>query len=57
MAGDEERCATVCISLYDLSEGKGRAPETQRDLTALGDTSVEMGQHLDGLCDPFATNF
>jgi len=48
--GDEERCGTICISLSDLSKGKGRAPETRWDLTALGDTSVEMGHHLDGLC-------
>ena len=57
MARDEERCGPVCISLSDLSEGKGGAREARCDSTAFGDTSLEMGQHLDGLCDPFTTNF
>jgi len=57
VARDEERCGTVCIRLSDMSEGESRALETRWDLTALGDTSVEMGQHLNRLCDPFATNF
>jgi len=43
VAGDEERYGLVCISLSDLLEGEGGAPETRWDLTALGDTSVEMG--------------
>jgi len=51
MVKDEERCGLVCINLSDLSEGKGGAPETRWSLTALGDTNVEMGQHLDGLCE------
>jgi len=40
-----------------MLEGEGWASETRWDSTALGDTSVEMGQHLDGLRDPFATIF
>ena len=54
MTGNEERCGPVCISLSDLSEGKGT--RDRMESTAFGDSSVEMGQHLDGLCDPFATN-
>ena len=57
MTGNEEGCCSVCIGLFDMSEGEGGASETRWDPTALGDTSVEMGQHLDGLCDPFATDF
>ena len=57
MVGDEERCGPICINLSDLSEGEGRAPKARWDSSAFGDTSVEMGQHLDGLCDPFVTNF
>ena len=57
MARDEERCGPICISLPDLSEGEGGAPETRWDSTAFRDTSVEMRQHLDGLYDPFATDF
>ena len=43
MAGYEKICSSVCISLSDLSEGKGGALETRWDPTALGDISVEMG--------------
>ena len=43
MARDEERCGSVCISLSDLSEGKGEAQETRWDPTASRDTGVEMG--------------
>jgi len=57
VTGNEEGCCSVCIGLFDMSEGEGGASETRWDPTALGDTSVEMGQHLDGLCDPFATDF
>ena len=57
MAGEEEGRGTVCIRLFDVTEDEGGASETWWDLTALEDTNVEMGQHLDGLCDPFATNF
>jgi len=57
VAGEEEGRGTVCIRLFDVTEDEGGASETWWDLTALEDTNVEMGQHLDGLCDPFATNF
>jgi len=57
VVGNEEGCCTICICLSNLSEGKSEALETWWDLTTLGDTSVEMGQHLNGLCNPFATNF
>jgi len=56
VARNEERCGTICIRLSDVSEGESEAPETGWDLTTLGDSSVEMGQHLNGLCDPFAMN-
>ena len=57
MAGNEKGCCTICIRLSDLSEGKGGTSETRWDSTVVGCTSVEMGQHLNGLCNPFATNF
>jgi len=57
VAGDEEGCCTIRISLLDMSEDEGRASETRWDPIALRYTGVEMGQHLDGICDPFATNF
>jgi len=57
VARDEERRGPFCISLFDLSKGEGGAPEARWDSTAFGDTSVEMRQHLHGLCDPFATDF
>jgi len=56
MARNEEGCHSVRISLLDLLEGEGGALETRWKSTALGNTNVEMGQHLHGLCDPFATN-
>ena len=56
MARDEERCGSVRVSMFDVLEGEGGASEARWDSTAFGDTSVEMGQHLDGLCDPFATD-
>ena len=56
MAGYEERGGTVRVCLSDLSEGKGRASETRGDYAAIRDISVEVGQNLDGLCDPFAMN-
>ena len=40
-----------------MSEGEGEALETRWESAALGDTSVEMGQHLHRFCDPFATDF
>jgi len=43
VAGNEEGCCTVCISLFDMSEGKGGALDTRWDSTALGNTGVEMG--------------
>jgi len=43
VVGNEERCGLVCISLYDMSEGKGEASTTRWDPAALGDTGVEMG--------------
>jgi len=46
VAGNEEGCGTVCVSLFDLSEGEGGAPEARRNSTAFRHTSVEMGQHL-----------
>jgi len=57
MTGDEEGCGTVCIRLSDLSEGEGAAPETRENSAAFRDTSVEMGQHLHGLCDSSSTDF
>jgi len=57
VAGNEEGCCPVHINLFDMSEGEGEASETRWDPTALGNTSVEMGQHLHGFCDPFATDF
>ena len=57
MAGNEEGHGIVCISMLDMPEGKGRASEARWDSTTFGDTSVEMGQHLDGFCDSFATDF
>ena len=57
MAGNEEGCGSVCISLFDLSEGEGRAPKARGNSIAFGDTRVEMGHHLHGLCDPSATDF
>jgi len=57
VAGNEKGCCTICIRLSDLSEGKGGTSETRWDSTVVGCTSVEMGQHLNGLCNPFATNF
>jgi len=56
VARDEERCGSVRVSMFDVLEGEGGASEARWDSTAFGDTSVEMGQHLDGLCDPFATD-
>jgi len=57
VVGYEEGCGIVRVCLSGLSEGKGGASETRGDYAALRDTGVEVGQHLDGLCDPFATNF
>ena len=57
MAGDEERCGPVCISLSDLLEGESEALETRWDPITLRDTSVEMRQHLHGFFDPSATDF
>jgi len=57
VAGNEEGHGIVCISMLDMPEGKGRASEARWDSTTFGDTSVEMGQHLDGFCDSFATDF
>jgi len=57
VAGNEEGRCTICIRLFDMSEGEDGASETRWESTALGDTSVEMGQHLHGFCDPFATEF
>jgi len=57
VAGNEEGRGTVCISMFDVPEGEGRTLETRWDSTAFGDISVEMGQYLDGFCDPFSTDF
>jgi len=57
VAGNEEGRGTVCISMFDVPEGEGRASEARWDSTAFGDTRVEMGQHLHGFCDPSATDF
>ena len=57
MARDEEGCGLVRISMFNLSEGEGGAPEARWEPTALRNTSVEMGQHLHGFCNPFATDF
>jgi len=57
VVGDEERCGSIRISLFNMSEGKGGALETRWESTTLGNTGVEMRQHLHGFCDPFATNF
>jgi len=57
VARDEERCGSVCVGMFDVPEGEGGASKVRWDPTAFGDTNVEMGQHLDGLCDPFATDF
>jgi len=57
VAGNEERCCSVRISMFNLSEGEGGAPEARWESTALGNNSVEMGQHLHGFCNPFATDF
>ena len=56
MARDKEGRDTICISLLDVPEGEGGASEARWDLTAFGDTSMEMAQHLHGLCDPSATD-
>jgi len=56
VTGDEKGCGTVCISLFDVPEGKGGASETRWNSTAFGDTSMEMGQHLHGLCYPSAAD-
>jgi len=57
VAGNEEGCCSVCIGLFDMSEGEGGASKTRWESTALENTSVEMGQHLHGFCNPFATDF
>ena len=43
MAMDEEGCGSVCISLFDMSEGKGRASKARCNPTTFGHTSMEMG--------------
>jgi len=43
VAGYEEGCCTVCIILFDMSKGTGRALETQWNSTAFGHIDVEMG--------------
>jgi len=43
VAVNEEGCCTVCISLFDMSKGKGGASEAWWNSTALRDTDVEMG--------------
>ena len=57
MARDEEKCGLVRIIMFNVSEGEGGASKTRWESTALGDTSMEMGQHLHGLCDPSASDF
>jgi len=57
VARDKEGCGLVRISMFNLSEGEGGAPEARWEPTALRNTSVEMGQHLHGFCNPFATDF
>ena len=57
MARDEEGCGSVRISMFNLSEGEGGAPEARCELTAFRNTNVDMGQHLHGFCNPFATDF
>jgi len=43
MAWDEERCGSVCISLFNVSEGEGVASEARWHSTFVGGTGVEMG--------------
>jgi len=57
VTGNEEGCCSIRISLFNMLEGEGGESETQWESTALGNTSVEMGQHLHGFCDPFTTDF
>ena len=44
----EEGCGLVCVSLFDMSEGKSRASETRWSPTAFEHTAVEMGYHSYG---------
>jgi len=43
MAGYEDECCIVCISLFNMSEGKGRALETWWNSTTFGNTTMEIG--------------
>jgi len=57
VTGNEERCGSVCINLFNVSEGEGGASETQWHSTVVGGTGVEMGQHLHGLRDSSSMDF
>jgi len=39
----EEGCCIICISLSNVSKGKGKASKTRQDSTAFGSTGVKMG--------------
>jgi len=39
----EKGCCTICMSMFNMSEGQGRASETWWDPTALGNINVEIG--------------
>jgi len=41
--GHEERCGLVCIRLFDMSKGEGRASEARGNSTTFRYTGVEMG--------------
>ena len=46
----EAKCRGVCLEVFDLSAGQGRASEAVRIVTASVDTGVEMGGHCYGFC-------
>jgi len=39
----KKKCCSVCILLFDMSEGEGRASEVLWNSIAVGHTGVEMG--------------
>ena len=50
VAKHEERGYRMRQQMSNLSESQGRASTTQRVITAIGDSRMEMGARHDGFC-------
>ena len=54
MAGDEERCGSICSEVLGLSAGEGRSMEASWFVAAVTHSGVKMGACYHGIRDVFS---